>query len=137
MRALTLAFAVLALTGCGGSHPKRKTTPPPRTDAAAMAARAHVPVLCWHQIRRATGADTAADRTYIVSPKALAEQLDALDRAGYHAVSGEALVGHVARGDAAPAQAGPARPSTTPPRASTPGRCRCCAATASWRRSSS
>jgi peptidoglycan/xylan/chitin deacetylase (PgdA/CDA1 family) len=61
-----------------------------------MAARAHVPVLCWHQIRAATASDSAGDRTYIVSPKTLAAQLDALDRAGYHSVTGPALVAHVA-----------------------------------------
>jgi peptidoglycan/xylan/chitin deacetylase (PgdA/CDA1 family) len=101
--------ASLALAGCGGSArtpaattPAPKHTPAPRTDAAAMAARAHVPVLCWHQIRDATASDSAADRTYIVSPKALAAQLDALDRAGYHPVTGPALVAHVALGKPLP-----------------------------------
>src|SRR4051794_8789288 len=77
-------------------------TPAPKTDAASMAARAHVPVLCWHQIRAATGADGAQDRTYIVSPKTLAGQLEALDRAGYHTVSAQALVAHVAIGKPLP-----------------------------------
>jgi peptidoglycan/xylan/chitin deacetylase (PgdA/CDA1 family) len=67
-----------------------------------MAARANVPVLCWHQIRAQTAGDSARDRTYIVSPKVLAEQLDALDRAGYHPVTGEALVAHVAIGKPLP-----------------------------------
>ena len=67
-----------------------------------MAARADVPVLCWHQIRAATARDSATDRTYIVSPKTLAAQLAALDRAGYHAVTGQALVAHVALGKRLP-----------------------------------
>jgi peptidoglycan/xylan/chitin deacetylase (PgdA/CDA1 family) len=101
-------IAALVLAGCGGSShtpastPAPKHTPAPRTDAAAMAARAHVPVLCWHQIRDATASDSAADRTYIVSPKKLAAQLDALDRAGYHPVTGPALVAHVALGKPLP-----------------------------------
>src|SRR6187200_3400449 len=100
--------AALALAGCGGSArkpaatPSPKRTPAPRTDPAAMAARAHVPVLCWHQIRAATASDSASDRAYIVSPKALAAQLDALDRAGYHPVTGPALVAHVALGKPLP-----------------------------------
>src|SRR3954464_13407154 len=98
--------AALALAGCGGSAPKPASTPArtpaPRTDAAAMAARADVPVLCWHQIRAATASDSASDRTYIVSPQALAAQLDALDRAGYHPVTGPALVAHVALGKPLP-----------------------------------
>src|SRR3954451_20699013 len=100
--------AALVLAGCGGSArtpaatPAPSRTPAPRTDAAAMAARADVPVLCWHQIRAATASDSASDRTYIVSPQALAAQLDALDRAGYHPVTGPALVAQVAWGKPLP-----------------------------------
>jgi peptidoglycan/xylan/chitin deacetylase (PgdA/CDA1 family) len=63
-----------------------------------MAARAGVPVLCWHQIRRPTAADGAAALPYIVSPAAFARQMSALDRAGYTTITGDALVAHVARG---------------------------------------
>jgi len=101
-------ITALALAGCGGSAHKPATTPTPehtpapRTDPAAVAARANVPVLCWHQIRAATARDSASDRTYIVSPKTLAAQLTALDRAGYHPVTGQALVAHVALGKRLP-----------------------------------
>jgi peptidoglycan/xylan/chitin deacetylase (PgdA/CDA1 family) len=105
---LAVVVAALALAGCGkeqskpsaGAAPAR--TPAPRTDPAAMAARADVPVLCYHQIRRPTSADGPRERAYIVSPKALAAQLAALDRAGYNPITGEALVGHVARGTPLP-----------------------------------
>jgi hypothetical protein len=46
--------------------------------------------------------DGGGDRTYIVSPKTLAAQLRALDRAGYHPVTGQALVAHVALGKRLP-----------------------------------
>jgi len=109
-RALGLVLALLAVAGCGGGKaaehgakaPAR--TLAPKTDAASMAARANVPVLCWHQIRAATGSDSAQDRTYIVSPSALAGQLAALDRAGYHSVSAQALVAHVALGKPLPSK---------------------------------
>jgi peptidoglycan/xylan/chitin deacetylase (PgdA/CDA1 family) len=110
MSRAALALAVLWLAGCGGTGAARHAgkaparTPAPKTDAASMAARAHVPVLCWHQIRPQTGADSARDRTYIVSPKALAAQLDALDKAGYHSVSAQALVAHVALGRPLPSK---------------------------------
>jgi peptidoglycan/xylan/chitin deacetylase (PgdA/CDA1 family) len=109
-RPLAIAALALALAGCGSSKPKHAAkatparTPAPRTDAASMAARANVPVLCWHQIRQITSADSAQDRPYIVGPKALAAQLDALDRAGYHPVTGEALVAHVAIGKPLPSK---------------------------------
>src|SRR5215212_5200056 len=107
-RALGLVLALLAVAGCGGREaaehgakpPAR--TPAPKTDAASMAARANVPVLCWHQIRAQTPSDSARDRTYIVSPKVLAGQLAALDRAGYHSVSVQAVVAHVALGKPLP-----------------------------------
>jgi peptidoglycan/xylan/chitin deacetylase (PgdA/CDA1 family) len=105
-RQLAVFVAALALAGCGGSARKPAATPArtpaPRTDPAAMAARADVPILCWHQIRAATARDSAADRAYIVSPKTLAAQLTALDRAGYHPVTGQALVAHVALGKPLP-----------------------------------
>src|SRR4051812_13800321 len=109
-RALGLLLALVAVAGCGGGKaaghgakaPAR--TPAPKTDAASMAARAHVPVLCWHQIRAATASDSAQDRTYIVSPKALAGQLGALDRAGYHTVSAQRPVAHVALGKPLPSK---------------------------------
>jgi peptidoglycan/xylan/chitin deacetylase (PgdA/CDA1 family) len=104
-------FALLALAGCGGAsntpEPKPTSTAPvatPRTDVAAIAARARVPVLCWHQIRAQTPSDSAGDRQYIVSPKVLDRQLTALQRAGYHPVSGAQLVAHLARGAKLPAK---------------------------------
>jgi len=110
---LVLAGAVaIGVGGCGGHDPARsrpvapakahRAPPAPRTDPAAVAARAHVPVLCWHQIRQPTSADGAAARPYIVSPRRLAEQMDALDRAGFTAVGGDALASHVVRGTPLP-----------------------------------
>jgi peptidoglycan/xylan/chitin deacetylase (PgdA/CDA1 family) len=102
----------LGLGGCGGHErpqrsdaarpPERRAAPPPRTDPAAIAARANVPVLCWHQIREPTSADGPAARPYIVSPRRLADELDALDRAGFTPVTGDALASHVVRGTALP-----------------------------------
>jgi peptidoglycan/xylan/chitin deacetylase (PgdA/CDA1 family) len=96
-------IAALALGGCGGgrhasSPPPPSRAPAPRTDAAAVARRARVPVLCWHQIRPLTRADTPAARPYIVRPGIFAAQMRALDRAGYTPVDADALVAHVARG---------------------------------------
>lgn len=99
----------IAIAGCGGQSEDRRAAPPPpkrtpapRTDPAAIAARAKVPVLCYHQIRRPTQADGPQARPYIVSPEAFAKQMRALDRAGYKTVTGDALVAHVARGKPLP-----------------------------------
>jgi len=96
----------LGLAGCGAAHhqppapqrPAASRTPAPRTDVAAVAARARVPVLCYHQIRRPTSADGAAARPYIVGPSVFAAQMRALDSAGYTTVTGDQLVAHLARG---------------------------------------
>jgi peptidoglycan/xylan/chitin deacetylase (PgdA/CDA1 family) len=103
-----LPLIVLFMVGCGGSGDAAKPTPTstaaprrtpaPRVDAAAVASRSHVPVLCYHQIRDPTSADSAADRQYIVSPSVLEAQMQALDAAGYTPVTGEAYVAHMARG---------------------------------------
>jgi peptidoglycan/xylan/chitin deacetylase (PgdA/CDA1 family) len=113
--AAALAALALLVAGCGGGHGSGNTIEAPagdrapartpaRTDVASMAARANVPVLCWHQIRPITGGDGAQARPYIVGPRYLAAQLDALQRAGYHAVSADAVVAHVARGARLPSK---------------------------------
>src|SRR4051794_33327492 len=110
---LLLAGAVaLAVGACGGRGPARsgpvapekphRAPRAPSMDPAAVAARANVPVLCWHQIREPTSADGAEARPYIVGPRRLAKQLDALDRAGFTPVGGDALVSHVLRGTPLP-----------------------------------
>src|SRR3954453_8831501 len=102
---------LLVLAGCGGASkarpapPRAKPTPPARparAPSAAIAARARVPVLCYHQIRPPTSADGAAARTYIVRPSVFAAQMRALDDAGYTTVTGDALVDHLARGTPLP-----------------------------------
>ena len=55
-------------------------------------------MLCYHQIRPLTSADGPQAQPYIVSPEVLHRQLRALWRAGYHTVTADALVSHVARG---------------------------------------
>src|SRR3954471_121348 len=103
-------LVVAALAGCGGSNaspsptaaPKR--TPVARTDVAAVAARADVPVLCYHQIRPLRALDSARARPYIVSPGGIARQMQPLADAGYHTVRGEQLVAHVARGAPLPSK---------------------------------
>lgn len=108
--AVLVSLLAIAFAGCGGGDdpakskpsPKAAQTPAARTDVAAIAARAKVPVLCYHQIRERTAADSAQDRAYIVSPKRFGQQMAALDRAGYTAVSGEALVEHLAKGTPLP-----------------------------------
>lgn len=100
------ALAALVLTGCGGSTPppsrppggEHHRSPTARTDLAAVAARADVPVLCYHQIRVPTAADDADARPYIVAPAVFSRQMKALADAGYHTVTGDELVAHVARG---------------------------------------
>jgi peptidoglycan/xylan/chitin deacetylase (PgdA/CDA1 family) len=109
----SVAALAFVLAGCGGSakkpspspRPSASATPAPRTDVAAVASRAGIPVLCYHQIRKQTAADSAQDRAYIVSPKVFAAQMRALDEAGYTTITGDALVDHVARGAKLPRKA--------------------------------
>jgi peptidoglycan/xylan/chitin deacetylase (PgdA/CDA1 family) len=101
-----MVVAVLGLAGCGGSQqsrpqPPRPTASPtaaPRTDAAAIASRANIPVLCYHQIRTPTSADGADARPYIVRPSVFAAQMRTLDKAGYTTITGDQYVDHLLRG---------------------------------------
>ena len=105
-RRVWVGMAALLVAGCGGSHharpepprPTASATPTPRTDVAAVASRAHIPVLCYHQIRAPTSADAAADRPYIVGPSVFAAQMRALAQAGYSTITGDQLVEHLLRG---------------------------------------
>src|SRR4051812_35075736 len=93
----SVVVVALVLAGCGGSTSRSSSataprrTPAPPTDVASVAARADVPVLCYHQIRPPTARDAAAARPYIVAPAALAKQMRALDDAGFHTVTGDQL----------------------------------------------
>ena len=110
LRWLWALLVGVSLAGCGGpaAQPspssQQRETHAARTDLAAVAARADVPVLCYHQIRRATAADGADALPYIVSPAVLSRQMRALADAGYHTVTGDQLVAHVARGAPLPAK---------------------------------
>jgi peptidoglycan/xylan/chitin deacetylase (PgdA/CDA1 family) len=94
-------MAALLVAGCGSSSPPPRptasATPAPRIDAAAVAARARIPVLCYHQIRAPTSADGPDARQYIVRPSVFAAQMRALADAGYTTVPGDQLVAHLAR----------------------------------------
>jgi peptidoglycan/xylan/chitin deacetylase (PgdA/CDA1 family) len=112
---LVLAAGILALglalsrdrkapspAGTGAPARAVRALPPARTDVAAIAGRANVPVLCYHQIRPLTASDAAEDRTYIVPPKVLDAQLTALQRAGFAAVSADDVAAHMAEGKPLP-----------------------------------
>ena len=136
--AAALAALAILLAGCGGGHGSGNTIEAPagdraparapaRTDAAAMAARAGVPVLCWHQIRPITGADGAQARPYIVGPRALAAQLDALAARRLPRRSAPTRSSRTSRAAPGCPPSPCCSPSTTRRRARSRARCRCCA----------
>jgi hypothetical protein len=57
-----------------------------------------VPVLCYHQIREQTAADSADARPLICPPGTLEGHLRALAEAGMHPVTSTQLVDHVELG---------------------------------------
>jgi peptidoglycan/xylan/chitin deacetylase (PgdA/CDA1 family) len=113
--ALVLAAGVVALglalsrehgapstAGTGAAATPQRARPRARTDVAAIAARANVPILCYHQIRQLSASDAAKDRTYIVPPKVLDAQLATLERAGFVSVSAGDVAAHMAEGKPLP-----------------------------------
>ncbi len=108
---LVVFVVVVALARGGGDGGPASTArsvapaavrPAPRTDVVAVAERANVPVLCYHQVRPITGADAAGDRTYIVPPKALEAQMAALERAHFSPVTADQVAAHLATGKPLP-----------------------------------
>jgi peptidoglycan/xylan/chitin deacetylase (PgdA/CDA1 family) len=88
--------------------PTASTTPPvaetldPSVGATAIAARSHVPILCYHQIRDWTSRDGNKDRPYIMPPDKLREQLDQLVVAGYQTITPDQLLAFLTLGTPLP-----------------------------------
>lgn len=79
-------------------------TPTPAT-AAAMAARATVPVLCYHQVRAWQKSDSAYNRSILITPPTrFAAQLDALAQAGFTTISPAQYLAHMTTGAALPSR---------------------------------
>ena len=76
---------------------------PGTTDSAAVAARAIVPVLCWHQLRdwRPTDADYTR-RLLVCPPQRFRAQLDALAEDGWNSISPDQYLAHLTTGAALP-----------------------------------
>ena len=81
------------------------TVSPPVLDPAAMAARATVPVLCWHQLRdwRADDSDYSR-RLLICPPMNFRAQLNALAEDGWTTITPDQYLEHVTTGAALPAK---------------------------------
>jgi peptidoglycan/xylan/chitin deacetylase (PgdA/CDA1 family) len=91
----------------GGSQPlaSRRPAPHPRPASPRLiAARAHIPVLTYHQIRNWQPTDSPTARQLITPPEVFAAQMDALDQAGYATISGTQLVDHLLSGLPLPAK---------------------------------
>jgi len=76
--------------------PRPAPTPLPTIDIAALVlARAHVPILCYHQIRDWDANEAEVDKPYIVAPAMFAAQMDFLDQHGYHPISPDQLIAYL------------------------------------------
>lgn len=116
VRPIVLAAALALLVGCGGGQDAvRKTTAPSKpahaalrvdlgADPAQIAARAHVPILCYHQIRDRTAADAAVDRPYIVPVARFKAQMRALASRGFHAITPARLLAYLTTGQRLPSR---------------------------------
>lgn len=60
--------------------------PETKTDAASIAARAEVPILCYHQIREWKPSDSRGVKDMVVPPSIFREQMKLLADSGYHTV---------------------------------------------------
>jgi len=114
----SVAGLATLITGCAaspkpaGRPPAGATPAPPQPpvrarphllaatkDPVVIAARATVPVLCWHQLRDWQPSDAGyARRLLICPPAAFRDQLDALVRAGFNTISPDSYLAHLTTG---------------------------------------
>lgn len=89
----------------GGAATQPGATPAQKPDAATIAQRATVPVLCYHQVRPWAGDDTSYNKEMlIIPPEKLAAQLDGMKDAGYTAISPQQYRDHLFTGVQLPAK---------------------------------
>ncbi len=82
----------------------REASPSPAT-AAEVTARATVPVLCYHQLRDWTSADSEYSRNLLICPPAtFRAQLDALAEDGWTTIRAEDYYAHLTEGSPLPAK---------------------------------
>ncbi len=94
----TLASPRARSAGQGSAHP-------PAPEPAVIAARATVPVLCWHQLRDWQPGDAGyARRLLICPPHRFRDQLDALASAGYTTITPDQYREHLLTGRELPAR---------------------------------
>ena len=97
-----LTSATGAATGGAAAPESAEGTPTPATPAE-IAARAVVPVLCYHQVRGWAGDDSQYTReNLVIQPAQFRAQLDAMTGAGYEAVSADQYYAHLTSGAALP-----------------------------------
>lgn len=86
----------------------RSPAAPPRpapTHPADIAARATVPVLCWHQLRDWAAGDSRYDRELLICPPAnFRRQLDTLAAHGYTTISADQYLAHLTTAAPLPAK---------------------------------
>lgn len=91
--------------GSGEAAGGPPTADPTPATPAQVAARAVVPVLCYHQVRDWTGEDSQYTReNLVIPPAAFREQLDAMTGAGYTAISPDQYYAHLTTGAELPAK---------------------------------
>ncbi|MGI8458102.1 MAG: polysaccharide deacetylase family protein [Propionibacteriaceae bacterium] len=92
------------------ASPRPSVTPRPRPRSSPasdvqIAARATVPVLCWHQLRNWTSSDDSYARTLLICPPAtFRAQLDALAEGGWTTIGPDQYLAHLTAGATLPAK---------------------------------
>jgi len=115
---IVLAVLTANYSGCTDSHSSivhSTTMPlPPVTaeptatamiaDASTILNRPQVPILCYHQIRDFTAADSKRARDYIVPVSNFGEQMKFLADNGYHTISPDQLYDYLLKGTELPSR---------------------------------